>query len=335
MSPSAAADRVHASRSLLLPGPQPPLSHFGATLLRHVLATGLRYSLYALGLPLPQVPPIRIVHLRLYFDRRPLDELLAGTASGREVVAAILEPGGLGGPLSGRARGAELFHRLRLAAAGRRRAAKRSAASAAPRGSWAAVRQRLAEALPSLNDALLAEIVAALARRRRRSRGRRVDPCRSWAAAELVAGTGRARLELLGPVDPLVACWSPGSLPADCDRLEPVAVSKLRGSFRETYRAAINPLRLAYLELADGAVERGLIERSEDAFFLPVDLAEDLTGERRPQWLGPALASNRREYEALLGCVEPPEVLTSATTPSLEPGERAAEWVLAPLAPLE
>ena len=72
------------SRSLLTPGPQPPVSHFGLTLLRHVIATALRYSLYQLGMPVPDAPPIRILSLRLYLEATPLRALLgdlAGEAS--------------------------------------------------------------------------------------------------------------------------------------------------------------------------------------------------------------------------------------------------------------
>ena len=68
-----------ATNDLLLPGVQPPLSHFGATLLRHVVVTGLRYTLYHLGLPLPDKAPLRIDRLRLYFDTRALAGLLDET----------------------------------------------------------------------------------------------------------------------------------------------------------------------------------------------------------------------------------------------------------------
>src|SRR5258706_3258425 len=56
------------SRSLLLPGPLPPLSHFGITLLRYAVGTGLRYALYHLGLPLPDSPPVKIIRLRPDLD---------------------------------------------------------------------------------------------------------------------------------------------------------------------------------------------------------------------------------------------------------------------------
>src|SRR5947199_10589898 len=84
------------SRALLLPGPLPPLSHFGVTLLRHAVGTGLRYALYQLGLPIPEAPPVRIVRLRLYLDDGKLAPLLADAPGGAEVVAALSDPGGVG-----------------------------------------------------------------------------------------------------------------------------------------------------------------------------------------------------------------------------------------------
>ncbi len=64
------SDLPRISRSLLTPGAQPPLSQFGLTLLRHVVATSLRYSLYQLGLPLPESPPVRLLGLRLFLDAK-------------------------------------------------------------------------------------------------------------------------------------------------------------------------------------------------------------------------------------------------------------------------
>src|SRR3954447_3511126 len=104
------------SRALLIPGPLPPLSHLGVTLLRHAAGTGLRYTLYHLGLPVPEVPPFRTIRLRLYLDARELRSLLTHTPGGEDVLAALLEPGGTGTspqvirPLSS----ALGFHRLRL-----------------------------------------------------------------------------------------------------------------------------------------------------------------------------------------------------------------------------
>lgn len=80
------------SRSLLTPGPQPPVSHFGLTLLRHVVATALRYSLYQLGMPVPDAPPIRILSLRLYLEATPLRALLGDLAGGERLLAALLQP---------------------------------------------------------------------------------------------------------------------------------------------------------------------------------------------------------------------------------------------------
>src|SRR5258706_12702761 len=51
--------RPSYSRSLLLPGPLPPPSHFGITLLPYALGTGLRPPPYHLGCPRPASPPVR------------------------------------------------------------------------------------------------------------------------------------------------------------------------------------------------------------------------------------------------------------------------------------
>jgi len=80
-----------ASRTLLLPGPLPPLSHFGLTLLRHAVATGLRYSFYHLGLPVPEAAPVKMVRLRIYLEQKGLAALLRGSPGGSEILASLLE----------------------------------------------------------------------------------------------------------------------------------------------------------------------------------------------------------------------------------------------------
>src|SRR5262245_47390206 len=94
--PSGPSPQPTLSRSLLTPGPQPPLSHLGATLLRHVIGTVVRYSLYQLGLPMPESPPVRILRLRVLLDSAPLLLALQGQAAGPEIAAALLDPGGAG-----------------------------------------------------------------------------------------------------------------------------------------------------------------------------------------------------------------------------------------------
>ena len=79
-----------ANNDLLLPGTQPPVSHFGVTLLRHVVVTGLRYTLYHLGLDLPDKAPLRIHALRLYFDAPAVRQLLDGYGAGRAVAGALI-----------------------------------------------------------------------------------------------------------------------------------------------------------------------------------------------------------------------------------------------------
>src|SRR5262245_21245061 len=111
------------SRTLLVPGQQPPLSHLGATLLRHVVGTVIRYSLYQLGLPMPDGPPVRILRLRLFLDAAPLVAALRNQPAGMEVLAALMFPGGAGDidADAARVRAAATLHRARLAALGPRR----------------------------------------------------------------------------------------------------------------------------------------------------------------------------------------------------------------------
>ena len=145
--PHASISPNTLSRSLLVPGPQPPLSHLGATLMRHVVGTVVRYSLYQLGLPMPDGPPVRILRLRVFLDAAPLLATLRTQPAGPEVVAALISPRGAGDldAEAGRVRAAAALHRARLAALGPRRGRASSAAPPAPasRGrapSWSASR---------------------------------------------------------------------------------------------------------------------------------------------------------------------------------------------------
>ena len=329
-----------SSRALLLPGPQPPLSHFGATLLRHVVTTGLRYALHGLGAETPEGAPIRIVRLRLYLDRAKLLRALGDGPGTGALIGALLEPGGIGTLPSdaGAIRGALGFHRLRLRVWRR----TRFSATEAPAGAgtdqlWDAFRATLTGVLPALNDALLGELVAALDRRAARAAGTSVEPCLGPQAFALRTG-GSADLSCLGVADPLVPAWSgsPGAEDHVSGRLSelPAAVEhRLRGRFREAYRQALEPLRAAYLPLAAAARERGLIEEAGDAFFIPFDLAEDLTADRPAAWLPETVASNRREYQSLLDAPSPPE--TVGAGPPRDLIDDRGDWALAPLWPLD
>ncbi len=334
---TAAATTRTLGRGLLFPGPQAPLSHFGVTLLRHSTTTALRYALYQLGLPLPDRPPVRIVGLRLLFDGRALAAALAQTAGGAEVAAAVADPGGEGRLPRGAARlgAAVRFHRARQAVTPPpRRPALPADLDAPPAALWTALRERLSRRASALNEAFLAELLAALARRRRRAGGTVVPPAMSREAARLLAGRP-ARLERLGPPDLLRPSWAedPAALRTETGtefRAEfgacPLFSFRRRGRFREAWREVLDELRPLFLALAGGAARRGLIERPEDAFFLPFDLGADLALPGRPAWLAPAVAANRREHERWTGEPDP-------TAPESEAGREL--WPAAPLWPLE
>lgn len=314
------------SRALLLPEPLPPLSHFGLTLLRHGVVTGLRYALYQLGLPLPEAPPVRLVRLRLYLEARPLLERLEGRPGGREVAAALLDPGGAGGlpAAAGALVGAVRFHRWRLrwpplrrplaGPAGRlpRPADRRSAADGKPGALWEAFRGELSALARPLGEALLADLVASLERRAARAAGREAPPGLSRQAWRLRTGR-RARLDLFGPPDPLASSWA--AEPERAARAlaalagEPVPPPHpLRGRFRLAWRAALDRLTPRYRALAEEAAARGLLREPEEAFFLPLDVASDLALPRQPRWLPEAVTRNRAEHRELLAAAEPADL---------------------------
>lgn len=324
--PTTRAPRL--SRTLLLPGALPPHSHFGATLLRHVVATGLRSALHRLGLPLIEAPPVRIVSLRLYLDRQALERQLAGAPGAAEAVAALVDPGGAAGDPAerGRLAGAGLVHRPRLARQGRLPALPPSAGDP-----WGELRTGLTALLPALSDALLAELLAALARRRRRAAGRPQLPCLGREAWRFCTGRA-ARHDHLGPPEPLLPSWSAD--PEAARRARDLVSGptpprhRLRGRFRERYRAALDLLAPRYRALAESATERGLLDDPSDAFFIPFDVAGDLAAARRPSWLAPAVAANRHEYLASRSQPCPPDQIDPDSSPSGE------QWALAPLTPL-
>ena len=363
------------SRSLLAPGPQPPLSHFGATLMRHVVGTVARYSLYQLGLPMPESPPVRILRLRVFLDAAPLEAAIGAAPGGAEIVAALLQPAGAGelDATAARVRAAAALHRARLAALGPRRgrgvqgrrpaapepapdAHSRSAgiaadpdlgrpagASPAPTGRgreelWSAVCSVLAGRMPYLCDAGLGELVAALARRRRRLAGQTVRPA-IGQVAWLVHHDLDADLRALGPLDPCEASWGDAGIAAD-DLRERAARARAgakpgsrpgrRGAFREAYRWVLSEIRPLLLELGDRAREDGLVDAAGDVFFIPFDLGAELAGARRPAWLAAAVATNRREHEALY---REPEHADEIEGPASLAGmaDRSASWDVAPL----
>ncbi|HEY8020933.1 MAG TPA: hypothetical protein VIH93_07520 [Thermoanaerobaculia bacterium] len=346
-----------ASRALLTPGPLAPLSHLGVTLLRHVAATGLRYSLYQLGLPMPEAPPVRIVRLRLYLDEGKLGALLAGAPGGEAVAQALVDPGGAGGieDRGGLARAARglastfAFHRARLRLVPRRLPRRLAAAPAGapPADALSAFETGVDHVLRATNDALLADLVASLDRRARRARlarrgnGSAAPPAITPAAHRFLSGQAPHRgadLARFGAPDLRAPSWAerPDLAAAARRALEgwPLPpVDSLRGRFRETYRAALTLLAPLVRALAEGATARGLLDAPDDAFFLPFDLLGDLACEHRLTWMEAAVAANRAEHDSLRKAAEPLEILATGQETTPDAGERA-EWDLAPLLPL-
>jgi hypothetical protein len=312
------------SRTLLLPGPLPPNSHLGVTLLRHVVVTGLRSALYRLGLPLIPASPVRIVNLRLYLDRAALARELAGAPGADEAIGALIDPAGVAEPTPGGARltGAGLLHRLRL-----RRPPPLRRPTPGSDSPLAEFHLALSALLPALSDALLAELLSALKRRRARAAGQRRSPCLSREAWRL-CNRRPARRDCLGPPEPLLASWT-STTPFTAPEEDLPPRHLYRGRFREQYRAALDLLTPSYRQMAEQATARGLLDDPSDAFFLPLDLAGDLVTDQRPDWLAPAVATNRREYMAARTGPSPPDLIDPDS--SSEPPET---WDLCPLNPL-
>jgi hypothetical protein len=316
-------DRAGAERStsdLLLPGPQPPLTHFGVTLLRHVVVTGLRYSFYHLGLPLPDKAPIRIHQLRLYLDGEALEGLLGGQPEGEAVAGALVDPGGVAGADERVPTGAAFFHRQRLRWARRR---DLPLFEPPPPDSAATLeyhfRDQLSRCSPKLNDALLDEVLTVLERRRRRRRGVRLDDCLGPAAGDWVARR-HPRLDRLGSPDPFTPSWAVEQ-PSIDEALVPRGVARDggRGRFRELYRQTLDGLRPTLAAIADAARDNGISDHLDDLYFLPFELLGDMTRDDRPPWLAASLLRNRAEYFGLAQGADPATV---------------AAWTAAPLHPL-
>jgi len=337
--------RIRASRSLLFPGPQPPLTHLGATLMRHLVSTALRYSFYQLGLEPPESPPVRIHRLRLHLDAAALSRLLSPHPAAGELLGALLDPAGTAAaPLPLRLRATAAFHHSRL------KIQRHPILWRPPRthvlrgGAFETLRAAVSSWVAILGDGFLADILAALDRRQERRRGGVLTLAMSREAGRFLAGS-KPRLSFLGSPDLVTGSWAVYDAPAVPGRNGPDASSEdtdarphpMRGRFREHYRRCLDSLRLHYLPLADRATNRGLLENREDAFFLPLDLVSDLESDSRPSWLEPAVAANRLEYETELSKPPAPETLAAGDTDSQELvglGGSAPDWTLAPLAPL-
>ena len=329
------------SRALLTPGPLPPLSHLGVTLLRHAVGTGLRYALYQLGLPLPEAPPVRIVRLRLYLDDGKLALLLADAPGGAEVVAALSDPGGAGTlPPGARALAtAAALHRARLHLFSALPAGRPVDTTGSPAELLARFRDELSRGLPRTSDALLADLLSALARRARRAKGQEIPPALSRSAHRLLTGR-TVDLHRFGPPDLFLPSWAATPERAEAARREAPAASPmlphdpLRGRFREAYRVLLDRLAPLYRAVAATATARGLLDTPEDAFFLPLDLAGDLTQECKPSWLESGVRANRAEYESARKTTAPPERITGpeegVTVLLAEP----RDWELGPVLPL-
>lgn len=325
------------SRALLLPGPLPPLSHFGASLLRYAIGSGLRYSLYHLGLPVPETPPVEIIRLRTYLDAKALRSLLTQAAGGPDVVAALLEPGGRGNrPAEARTLADALsFHRIRLLpfrVPTRRRITV--SGDDPPEEIWRCFRERLARVLARTDDALLADLISSMDRRASRAQGEDVPPVLSRGAWNLRT-RNRGDLRRFGLLDPMAPSWEEEPTLAEGARhaLEPHAVpghDRYRGRFREAWRAALSELAPIYRALAASAVRRELLKEPEDAFFLSFDAAGNLARGQR-SWL--EAIDNRAEYEGFRKTAEPFDILGDRQETSQMEGERP-EWAWAPLLPL-
>lgn len=343
-APAEPGPRPTFSRALLTPGPLPPLSPFGATLLEHALAEGLRYALYHLGLPPPEAPPLRTIRLRVYLDARALRHLLGDMRGGSDVVGALLEPGGIGErPAVTPALAAVVgFHRVRLhrflPPGARRRALGEDGT---PQELWRRFRGELARRLPRLGDALLADLIAALNRRAARAAGEEVPPVLGRAAWRLRTGRG-ADLRLFGPPDPCAPSWAEAPERAAAAQralaLHPVpGHDRYRGRFRAAWRVLLDRLAPAHRALARSAAERGLLADPQDVCLLPFERVGDLglaqPSHRLAGELADVVRENRKELESLRQAAEPLDLLTERQEMAPVGGERP-EWEWAPLLPL-
>ena len=328
------------SRSLVTPWPLPPSTHFGLTLLRHVVSTGLRFSLYQLGMPIPDAPPVRLLGLRLFLDLVPLIELLSEADGGASILRALLLPSsGAVDELPQRPAIAAALHRARLRWLPRPAARLPLVDSAASRRDlWQAFEVGLRARVPSLSDALLRELLAVLKRQRGRRRGAEPGPAFGLELWKLHTGR-RPRLDSLGPMDPLQPSWAanPKRLQQVLESVNPGLLPRRpsdRGRFREAYRQFLSDVRPLLQRLGERAVEDGVLDREDDFFFMPFQLCEELADDRRPSWVEGAVATNRREYEAALVAPQlPAEVAGNAALE--DQTDLREEWERATLEPVE
>jgi len=336
--------RPALSRALLTPGPLPPLTPLGSTLLEHAATESLRYALYHLGLPRPEASPFRTIRQRLYLEARELRHLLSDAPGGAAVVGALLEPGGIGEQpaLPSGLAAVVGFHRMRLLRfrpPGGLGPGPRESGS--PHQLWRRLRSELARRLPGLGDALLADLIAALNRRAARAAGEEAPPVLSRAAWRLRTGRG-ADLRLLGPPDPCAPSWAamPDFAEAAQRALAPHPIpghDRYRGRFRGAWRSLLDRLAPLHRALARSAVERELLADPGDACFLPFDRIADL-GLQKPQHapageLADLVRKNRAEHDHLRQDAEPLDLLTARHEMAPVGGERP-EWDWAPLLPL-
>ena len=305
---------IRFSRALYLPGPLPPSTHLGITLQRHALVSGLRYTLYHLGFPVPERPPLKIIQLRLYLDSEALAAHLEDHAGSAELGAALLEPRGVQarGEHSGEVAAAALFHRLRLKAFKRRRP-RFPVAGITEAPPWKVFRGGVTRWLDVLNEAFLADALAARSRRRRRGENKPVEATLPREAWRFRAGRD-CRRAALGSPDIYAPGWDQDRIAREQAHTalagDPVPpLDGRRGLFRERLREMLSQLREPYLAVAASAAERGLIDGPDDAFFIPFDLAGDLVAPDKPAWLEQAVGSNRLEYEGYLGKAGPADQL--------------------------
>lgn len=294
---------IRADRRLLYPGPLAPLSHFGATLLRYVQHTSLRYAFYQLGIPAPEAPATRFVGLRVYYDGPKLDQAVPQFSDRAEVLGALLDPGGSAtAPLSAGLSGALWFHRLR----GPRRP---SPTKVARRLTGKSFTDGLSLAVPWLGEALLAELAASLRRRQKPNE----TQVQSREAHSFLTGR-RTALECLGPPDPRVASWATAK-PPGIEQPDGLACppDRSRGGFRELYRLCLDSLRIPLLDLAAEATRAGVLASKNDLFFIPMDLLRDIeggvNGTLEPTWLEQTIADNRAEWQELANRRPPAETL--------------------------
>ncbi len=332
---SFSVSEIRADRRLLAPGALPPLTHLGGTLLRRTIFVSLRYAFYQLGVPPPPAPPVRFVGLRPYLEAPELGRLLSASPAGRAVLAAAVDPGGAGAGHRGRLRGRAAFHRLRLRVLPRhRRAAARPGSGAPPAtagpAALAQLRALLSQNVRGLGDALLAEILSSLARRRARNAGNTVPRLRGPQAAAWLRGRS-ARLTSLGLPDPAIPSWQAGVPDRARETGAPSSTDGLRGSFRELYRDLLDRADRPISELARLGVSNGAIAAAEDVYFVPFDLLADLAKPAAERWLRSSVETNRGEWDELSRRNSP---LDSLGTFELVPKPSDLAPELFPLSPL-